>query len=743
MATRQEMLGEWYTPDHLVEYTQNIITTLNTDWRNHLVIDPACGQANLTRRGEFSDLLLSTIRQDEINIILENNYNNGNDVYKIDFLNDDLPDEYIEKLENAKYVTWYMNPPYGTAGKAGATSKSKKGVNKNKINTEMKKSKLIGRAAQQLYVGFIWRITRLMEKYNLKGRMCMFTNSIFMTGSSYKKFRKWFCKKWKFEAGCIMPAPEFGCKGKWPVAFTCWEWGEEGLSDRFMLDVVERGKKIGVQEFYNTDKCESGSEWIKPETKVTEKLDLPHQTSGIKFKELGSYNKNYNRKGQVGYIHNKGNNIVENASGVSLTSLAYSNGHAGLPLFPDNFLRCILLFAARKLVIPNWINQKLEYLAPQKVEGPLQSSGLLFKEKGRGSSVEGMLGDMYNDNNNVYKNAQSVALYSAGFSSANNQVIFPDNFLRCILLFTARRLIKDNWIIHQAEYLAPQKVEGPLQKSGLVFTDKGYGREFRNTICWMENNANNIQSNAQYVALYSVGNSRAHSLPLFPDNFLRCILLFTARRLIKDNWIIHQAEYLAPQPTPPLLQFAADSLVYALFEIKNNMTACRNIMHKGKPYRIKNNLFWHNMEQVKPHCYLRMFEDLKQEKKDPYITNHLCTLNGKYYVLIDDPKICDEPVIVQVSLQAQKVMELADKLWVDSLEKREEYAQEHPEYHLDSWDAGYYQLKYLWREHFPEQQKELRKAYKKLEEQMIPQVYETGFLRRGYERDTEEIKEVN
>jgi hypothetical protein len=550
------MLGEWYTPDHLVEYTQNIITTLNTDWRNHLVIDPACGQANLTRDGEFSDLLLSTIRQDEINIILENNYNNGNDVYKIDFLNDDLPDEYIEKIKNAKYVTWYINPPYGTAGKAGATSKSKKGVNKNKINTEMKDSKLIGRAAQQLYVGFIWRITRLMKKYNLEGRMCMFTKAIFMTGSSYKKFRQWFCNKWKFEAGCIMPAPEFGCKGKWPVAFTCWEWGEAGISDRFMLDVVEDGEKIGVQEFYNTDECVSASEWIKSSAKL------------------------------------------------------------------------------------------------QKVEGPLQSSGLNFKSKGCGGNVEGMLGDLYNGSNNVYKNAQSVVLYSAGFSSAHNQFIFSDNFLRCITLFTSRKLIQQNWI-----------------------NDK--------------------------------------------------------------------AEYLAPQPTPPLLQFAADSLVYSIFHPSNNMTACRNIMHKGKLYRIKNNLFWHSKNQVKSYCYTKMLEDLKEEEKDPYITNHLCTLNGKYYVLIDDPKICDEPVMVQVSSQAQKVMELADKLWVDSLEKREEYAQEHPEYHLDSWDAGYYQLKYLWREHFPERQKELREAYKELEKQMIPQVYETGFLRRGYERDTKEIKEVN
>jgi hypothetical protein len=317
---------------------------------------------------------------------------------------------------------------------------------------------------------------------------------------------------------------------------------------------------VGTQKFYNTDKCESGSEWIKTKTKS------------------------------------------------------------------------------------------------QKVEGPLQSSGLLFKEKGRGSSVEGMLGDMYNDNNNVYKNAQSVALYSAGFSSANNQFIFP-------------------------------------------------------------------------------------------DNFLRCILLFTARRLIKDNWIIHQAEYLAPVPSHQLTRFCADSLVYALFEIKNNMTAVRDVEHKGKLYRIKNNLFWRKRafmrDLANKHQFHEMFNDLRNEAEESYIRQEdSIGLSPLWYsegatihwkVNVDDPKISDtledgESCLVSVSEIAQKVLDMADSLLVDSMEMRRAFHVANPEYNLHAWDAGYYQLKYLWRELYPERYAEFRSAYKELEEHLRPQVYELGML---------------
>jgi hypothetical protein len=47
---------------------------------------------------------------------------------------------------------------------------------------------------------------------------------------------------------------------------------------------------------------------------------------------------------------------------------------------------------------------------------------------------------------------------------------------------------------------------------------------------------------------------------------------------------------------------------------------------------------------------------------------------------------------------------------------------------LKSWDAGYAQLKLLWKQYYAEDFKEFRELYKNLEDRMRPLVYELGFL---------------
>ena len=77
-----------------------------------------------------------------------------------------------------------------------------------------------------------------------------------------------------------------------------------------------------------------------------------------------------------------------------------------------------------------------------------------------------------------------------------------------------------------------------------------------------------------------------------------------------------------------------------------------------------------------------------------------------------------------------KVLELADELLKDSMEYREEFHYSNDEKNLQAWDSGYYQLKFLWREKHKILHAKFQKAYKELEEQMRPMVYELGFLKK-------------
>ncbi len=295
------------------------------------------------------------------------------------------------------------------------------------------------------------------------------------------------------------------------------------------------------------------------------------------------------------------------------------------------------------------------------------------------------------------------------------------------------------------------KVEGPLQSSGLRFKAKGYGSCYKDMLGGMYNDNNNVYKNAHSVALFSSGFSSAHSQTIFPSNFFRCIVCFAARKLIIPTWINQKLEYLAPKPSPSrqLSRFAADALVYSIFHPSNNMTAVRDVEHKGKSYRIKNNMFWRKRDFMRnlanKHAFHEMFNDIRNEPEESYIRKENSDtispldfwedVKNSWRVDIADTKIFKDPygdggsVILPPSPLAQKVLDMADALLVESMEMRQAFHATTPEYNLHAWDAGYYQLKYLWRELYPEQYEAFRAAYKELEEYLRPQVYELGMLK--------------
>jgi TRAP-type mannitol/chloroaromatic compound transport system substrate-binding protein len=92
-----------------------------------------------------------------------------------------------------------------------------------------------------------------------------------------------------------------------------------------------------------------------------------------------------------------------------------------------------------------------------------------------------------------------------------------------------------------------------------------------------------------------------------------------------------------------------------------------------------------------------------------------------YKLLFGEERIYDK-----LSEDAKSVLNKATELVELSMEMRQVMAND--ENHLNSWDAGYAQLKLVWKEYFPEQFKEFRQLFKNMEDRMRPLVYELGFL---------------
>jgi len=84
----------------------------------------------------------------------------------------------------------------------------------------------------------------------------------------------------------------------------------------------------------------------------------------------------------------------------------------------------------------------------------------------------------------------------------------------------------------------------------------------------------------------------------------------------------------------------------------------------------------------------------------------------------------------RLSPDARKCLDLLDALLVKSLPFREDYAASHPDLHLNTWDAGLYQIKHLFRDLFPTEWAELQDAFRKLSARLEPGVYTYRFLKK-------------
>lgn len=190
------------------------------------------------------------------------------------------------------------------------------------------------------------------------------------------------------------------------------------------------------------------------------------------------------------------------------------------------------------------------------------------------------------------------------------------------------------------------------------------------------------------------------------DNFTKSTTFFTARRLVNSDWINQKDEFLVPNKQHNQYQdFVNDSLVYGLFHSQNALISSDEF---------NNEFFWMSAERMK---------ELADENGYDELYNDARTAPDRhvYKLLFGKERIYDK-----LSDDAKAVLDKATELVERSMELRQVMAND--ENHLNSWDAGYAQLKLVWKEYFQEDFTEFRRLYKVMEDRMRPLVYELGFL---------------
>lgn len=364
--------GEFFTPTTFVDKSQEYITNaLGSDWRDEYVVwDCAWGTGNLTRDYQFKELYCSTLEQSDIDTANQAGYNPNAVKFQFDFLNDDdskLPAGLVAALNDPnKKVLFYINPPYGTANNAGTECGDHKAGIADTLTGKLMKEEKWGGASQQLYAQFLYKIC----KYNVHNNVAIatFAKSLYKTGGSYAAFRANFYKKFRFETGMLFCASHFSdTVDSWGVDFSVWTSGKESRNSLpvDILDVnpvVHKIFKQGVKTLYNLDKQTEASEWVREEVKKVKTQDAPQMSSSLNIKESG---RGRLVKNAFGYMTTAGNSIYKNGTDVFITSSCSSVAN-GLSILSKNIQKTTALFAARKTIKGDWINDKDEYLAPDE-----------------------------------------------------------------------------------------------------------------------------------------------------------------------------------------------------------------------------------------------------------------------------------------------------------------------------------------------------------------------------------------
>jgi hypothetical protein len=205
----------------------------------------------------------------------------------------------------------------------------------------------------------------------------------------------------------------------------------------------------------------------------------------------------------------------------------------------------------------------------------------------------------------------------------------------------------------------------------------------------------------------------AHRSSILSENFDRVCANFAARKLIEKNWINSKDEYLAPnEQHEKYNEFVNDSVIYSLFHSASNQSSLRQVEYKGKLWDIKNEFFWMSKSEI---------ESLANEYNNDDCYNDAHTSPERFvYKKLQE---------IELTPEAQAVLDKACDIVRKTFKYRELFNEDHPEYQINNWDCGFYQIKALAKEYAKDDLEEFKKLYKALADTMRPMVYELGFLK--------------
>ncbi|MCB0471746.1 MAG: hypothetical protein KDC55_12240 [Ignavibacteriae bacterium] len=170
----------------------------------------------------------------------------------------------------------------------------------------------------------------------------------------------------KYEKGFLFHSKCFhGVAGDFPIGFLIWNLQEPRSNNIINVDISNStGTTIGIKHLKLIDKKDVLNNWFnRPEN--SKDYILPALSNGITVKQGNADTRHRARPDFLASICSKGNDF-QNAKYVTI--LSSPNVSAGAFTVTENiFDKSLVLFAVRKIPKPTWLNDRNQFLIPNKI----------------------------------------------------------------------------------------------------------------------------------------------------------------------------------------------------------------------------------------------------------------------------------------------------------------------------------------------------------------------------------------
>ena len=295
--------------------------------------------------------------------------------FQYDYLNDDITDDcqidyslsnkvptsLRKAIAEGKKILVLINPPYAEVGTRGNTeaklgTENKEGVSKTKFAATSMKN--YGKASNELFTQFVARIAQEIPSATL----AMFSTLKYINAPNFEKFRDvWNAS---YQGGFVIHNKAFdGLNGQFPIGFLIWQTGiQPKISiSKIVTEVLDRdAKEIGEKYFFNLPNKTYLNVWLtRPKTNKLEALPLKN---GITPATSNPRVKTWTTDG-IGYMYCGKNDLQHAEQQTVLFSSVYGQGD-GFYLTHSNLWQSAIVFAMRRAIRPNWLNDRDQFLQP-------------------------------------------------------------------------------------------------------------------------------------------------------------------------------------------------------------------------------------------------------------------------------------------------------------------------------------------------------------------------------------------